>query len=218
MAFYEDTRHPQIKKYVDKRTGAAKYLVRYRTDENKLTMKRGFSTLRDAKTFLSEMEAAKRDGSFVSQSAGRVTVGELAGPWLKHKQAVVSKTYGRTLAGAWTTHVEPRWAGVTVGSIKPSAVRDWVGELSGERSASVVHRAYGMLASILDDAMDDRLLSRNPARGIKLPPKKGAPRRYLSAAEVEAVANEGSGGGHCSSCSPGPGCGGVRRPRCACGT
>lgn len=190
MGFYEATTHPQIKKYEDKRTGKPRYLVRYRTDQNRSTMKRGFGTLRDAKALLVEVEveSAKADGSFVPASAGRVTIEQLGAPWLAHKQAVTSKTYGRTLTGSWETHVRPRWGEVAVSVIRPSAVRDWVGELSTTRSASVVHRAYGILASILDDAVNDRLIARNPARGIKLPPKKSAPRRYLTAAEVDAVA------------------------------
>lgn len=188
MAFYEATTHPQIKRYEDKKTGKNRYLVRYRGEQNRLTMKRGFTTMRDAKSFLSEQEAAKRDGSFVAQSAGRVTVGELAESWFAHKHAVVSKTYGRSLDGAWTSHVGPRWSGRAISGIRTSEVRDWVGELAGARSASVVHRAYGILAGILDDAVEDRLIARNPARGVKLPAKKSAPRRYLDAAEVEAVA------------------------------
>lgn len=188
MAFYEATRHPQIKQYEDKRTGARRYLVRYRTDQNRLTMKRGFTTMRDAKDFLADQESAKRDGTFVPQSAGRVSVEELGVPWLAHKRAVVSKTYGRTLASSWETHVLPRWGEVAIAAIKPTQVRDWVGELSEKRSASVVHRAYGILASILDDAVNDRLLARNPARGVKLPAKTSAPRRYLTAGEVEALA------------------------------
>ena len=188
MGFYEATSHTQIKKYVDKRSGGARYLVRYRSDLQRLTMKRGFTTMRDAKAFLAEQEAAKRDGSFVAQSAGRASVGELAEPWLVHKKAVVSATYARSLDGAWSTHVEPRWADRAIASIRTSEVRDWVGELAGARSASVVHRAYGILAGILDDAVEDRLIPRNPARGVKLPAKKSAPRRYLTADQVEAVA------------------------------
>ena len=60
-------------------------------------MKRRFTTKRDAKAFLVEIESTKADGSFVAQSAGRVTVGELGEKWLEHKRAVVSKTYVRTL-------------------------------------------------------------------------------------------------------------------------
>lgn len=189
MGYYEATTHPQIKKYEDKRTGKARYLVRYRTDQSRLTMKRGFVTMRDAEAFLVEVESAKAEGTFVSASAGRATIEQLGAPWLAHKQAVSSKTYGRTLASSSETHVHPRWGEVAVSAIRPSAVRDWVGELSAVRSASVVHRAYGILASILDDAVDDRLLARNPARGIKLPAKKSAPSRYLAAAEVEALAD-----------------------------
>ncbi|UQN30698.1 tyrosine-type recombinase/integrase [Brachybacterium kimchii] len=188
MPFYTATTHPQVKKYEDRRTGATRYLVRYRTDEHKLTMKRGFRTLRDAKDFLVEQESTKADGSFIAQAAGRVTVGEIARPWLDHKKAVSSKTYGSTLESSWRTHVEERWAEVRISAVKSTAVRDWVAELADEKSASVVIRAYGILAGVLDDAVADRRLARNPARGVALPKKVSAPRRYLEPAEVEVVA------------------------------
>ena len=50
--------------------------------------------------------------------------------------------------------------------------------------------AYSVLARILDDAVKDRMLAANPARGVKLP--KPAPRRnvYLTADQLHALADE----------------------------
>ena len=69
-------------------------------------------------------------------------------------------------------------------------VQAWVSELSSKRGASVVQTAYSVLARILDDAVRDRLLASNPARGVKLP--KRAPRRnvYLTAAQLDQLAVE----------------------------
>ena len=58
--------------------------------------------------------------------------------------------------------------------------------------ATVVLRAYGVLAAILDQAVKDGRLAKNPARGVdNLPrkPKKKAGRRYLTADEVRALAH-----------------------------
>lgn len=189
MAFYEATKHPQIKKYVDKRSGGGRYLVRYRSDQNRLTMKRGFTTMRDAKAFLVDQEAAKAGGRFIAQSSGRVSVGELWDPWIAHKAAVRKRSSVDALRGAWETHVEQRWGDVRVADVRASEVAAWVAELAGKRSASVTIRAHGVLAGLLDAAVKDRLLVANPARGVDLPRKvRKARRRYLSAEEVEAVA------------------------------
>lgn len=48
--------------------------MQYRTDQSRLPMKRGFVTARDAETFLVEVESAKADGAFVSESAGCATI------------------------------------------------------------------------------------------------------------------------------------------------
>jgi integrase len=50
--------------------------------------------------------------------------------------------------------------------------------------------SYQVLARILDDAVSDRMLSSNPARGVKLP--KPSPRRhiYLSADQLQHLADE----------------------------
>ena len=49
-------------------------------------------------------------------------------------------------------------------------------------------RAYGLMAAILDEAVKDRLLASNPARGVKLPRKKPKPRAYLTDAQVWQLA------------------------------
>lgn len=188
MGFYEATTHPQIKRYADKRTGATRYLVRYRTDQDLLTMKRGFGTMRDAKAFLADQETAKATGAFIAQSAGDITIWELAEPWLQHKASVTSRSYAAALDASWRIQVEQRWAHVAVSRVQSTAARDWIAQLAAERSGTTVARAYGILAAILDDAVADRRLARNPARGIRLPRRGSKARRYLTAPEVEALA------------------------------
>ena len=67
--------------------------------------------------------------------------------------------------------------------------------------------SHSVLARILDDAVKDRLLVANVARGVKLP--KPAPRRnvYLTAEQLDALADEAGG--------PLAGAAARRRRRCA---
>lgn len=67
----------------------------------------------------------------------------------------------------------------------------WVAELYAERSASVTLRAVGVLAGILDMAMDDGRIKRNPARGLRnrpRKPKKKVGRSYLTHQQLELLA------------------------------
>lgn len=101
--------------------------------------------------------------------------------------------------------MEPRWASTPVGAIVPSAVEQWVRELGAgtsvtsksdgktvsakdakPRSATVVLRALGVLAGVLDTAVKDGRIPKNVARGAGNLPRKETKkiRRYLTHAEV----------------------------------
>lgn len=60
-----------------------RWRVRYRTPDRRQTGKRGFANKRDARAFAATIEVRKASGDFVSPTAGRVTVDELARAWLE---------------------------------------------------------------------------------------------------------------------------------------
>jgi integrase len=93
---------------------------------------------------------------------------------------------------AWRIHVQPKWGSRQVGSILQSEVKAWVSAHSAKRSPTTVARAYGVLASILDDAVQDNRLNKNPARGdkVKLPRKSSARCAYLTHKQVKLLAAE----------------------------
>jgi integrase len=91
---------------------------------------------------------------------------------------------------AWRVHVQPKWGKRVLGDIRHSEVQAWVSQLSKGKSATVVIRAYGVLAGIIDIAVKDRRLPSNPARGANLPRKNGKERHYLSHAQVQLLADE----------------------------
>lgn len=168
--------------------GGRRYRVRYRTPDRRQTDKRGFTTKRDAERFARTVEVSKDRGEWVDPADARVTVGELAGPWLGGKRGLKPSSY-RPLETSWRVRVAPRWAGVPVSQVRTSEVQTWVSELSAEKSATTVLRAYGVLAGILDAAVKDRRVLVNPARGVEtLPRRTRKPHVYLSHEQVHAIA------------------------------
>lgn len=89
---------------------------------------------------------------------------------------------------AWRVHVLQKWGGMPVSEIRQTAVQSWLSELGAVRSATTVIRVYGVLAGILDEAVSDRRILVNPARGVNLPRKTKKPHVYLSHEQVHDLA------------------------------
>lgn len=167
-------------------------MVRYRKPDGRQTMKRGFRRKMDAEQWAAEnVISAKARGEYIEPSAGNVKVGELATAWMDKKRLAVKPSYMRTLDITWRVHVAPRWAGVAVAAVTREDVQRWVSDMAEGKSASVVLRAHGILAGILDDAVTDRRMHGNVARHVELPrkPKRKEERNYLTAGQLYALAD-----------------------------
>ncbi|WP_378144790.1 tyrosine-type recombinase/integrase [Cnuibacter sp. UC19_7] len=171
-------------------TAAGKrYRVRYRTPDHRQTDKRGFKSKKDAELFAASIEIKKATGEFIDAAAGRVTMTALGADWIATQSHLKPSSF-RPVEIAWRLHVEPRWGSRRVGDIRHSEVQTWVSELtSAGKSATTVLLSYGVLASILDVAVRDRRLPSNPARNVKLPRKLKREHRYLTHAQVIALAD-----------------------------
>ena len=162
-----------------------RYRVRYRRPNGRSTDKSGFRTKRDATLWMSSLEVAKAEGSYISPSAGKATVGELGQAWLA-RQADWKPSYRYTMESTWHTHVLPRWGDYQVAKITRADVQEWIAGLN--RSRSVASRCVTILSSILDDAVTDRLIHSNRAKDLALPRPDKRPRVYLDHQQVEDFA------------------------------
>ncbi|MGA4690713.1 tyrosine-type recombinase/integrase [Rhodococcus sp. AB351] len=185
-------------------TAAGKrYMVRFRTPDRTQSKKRGFKTKRDAERFAATVEVEKMRGEYVPPSLGRITVDELAPDWLTRKQVDVKPSTYNAIDSSWRTHVQPRWGSTRITDIKLGMVERWIADMGRDEldddgrvvtngsGATVVIRAYGVLAGILDDAVKDGRIVKNPARGVENLPRKSKRRhKYLSAEDVAVLAHE----------------------------
>lgn len=176
-----------------------RWRVRYRKPDGTQTDKRGFKTKRDGEIYLATITTSKASGDYIDPARARVTVADLAPTWLDGKKVLKPSAFAQ-LPAAWRLHVEPVWGARTIAGIMPSEVQAWVSGLTVPKpgatkgaSASVALRALGVLAGILDMAVDDKRIPRNPARGLKnLPrkPKRKTGRVYLTHDQLHRLAAE----------------------------
>lgn len=201
---YNKTKHPGIFWY-DTKTKGRRYVVMHRAPGKPHPgPSKPFSTLRDAKAFQHNLEVQKSTGEYVNPALGRITIAELAaGPdgdpasagWLRRKKADTAPSNYRTLESSWRVHVKTRWGTVQIGDqakLNVGTVETWIAEMV-ERGCSptVVIRAYGVLAGVLDSAVKEKRLRTNPVRGVENLPRKTRKRHiYLTSADVAKLAKE----------------------------
>ena len=169
-------------------SGETRYRVRYRKPTGKQTDKRGFRRKADADAFAATVEVSKLKGEFVEAKVGRTTVGVLGSEWLKRQGHLKPATI-QSYETKWRVHVEPRWGSVRLVDIRHTDVQAWVSELAARRPGTV-DIAYHVLCRILADAVTDRKIAFNPARGAKMPPRPPRRKPYLTAQQLQMLVDE----------------------------
>ncbi|MFI6366045.1 tyrosine-type recombinase/integrase [Nocardia sp. NPDC050630] len=165
--------------------------VRYRKPDGKQTDKRGFVRRRDAEQFANTVEVKKMTGEYIAPSLGRLTVAEMGKAWLA-RQVHTKPSWSERVESIWRVHVEPQWGTRQLASITRPEIRDWIAQI--DRAASTVADIHGVLSSILDEAVDERRIPANPAKGVQLPRRQPVDHVYLTHDQVAALANECSKG------------------------
>ena len=177
-----------IKPYFLK-SGAKRYLVRYYTPERDQTMKRGFTTKRDAEDWAAENTVAMNTGEWRPDSAGKTTVAQAAEEWLKiKKSSVAPKTHAGY--GDAVRHLK------TVGKLGKKRLRDvtasgvetWLADLGETVSPKTVRNSYGVLNQVMKRAVRDKQIVANPCTGVELPKVQAREVVVVPVEDVEKIA------------------------------
>ena len=174
-----------IKKY-DTAKGHS-WRVQYRSPDGKSRTKQGFRTKAEAQSWADKNAVSIHDNDWINPRAGKVTVGTLGKRWLSTRTHLKPSTY-RVVDQHWRVHVKPRWSSTPVSAVRHSSVQEWVSSI--KRSPTVVRGAYSCLSQIMDMAVADGAIRKNPCVGVAMP-KKTRPRKvYLTAAQLRELADE----------------------------
>jgi integrase len=128
-----------------------------------------FATKTDADVWLTMKEAEIRQGDWIDPDAGNVRFGAYSGQWMQDR---ILKTRTRELYdGLLRNHLLPTFANVALADITLASIRRWrknrldAGPLAARPFGPVtVAKAYRLLHAIMETAVDDGLIRRNPAR------------------------------------------------------
>ncbi|MFC8644125.1 tyrosine-type recombinase/integrase [[Kitasatospora] papulosa] len=147
-----------------------------------------FDTKRDAEVWLSQIEADLTRGDWQDPDAGAVNFKEYALQWVDERglSATTDELYRRLLR----LHLLPTFEGLDLDEITAPRVRTWRTErLACTGAATTVAKAYRLLKAIMETAVDDELIRRNPCRIRGAGKESSAERQIATVGQVDALAD-----------------------------
>ena len=170
-------------------TNAGTWQVRYRDPVGR-ERARNFTRKTDATRFARSVETDKLRGDWHDPRLARQTFAEWADEWFDHATHLKPKTrddYRRTME----IHVLPALASAQVGNLDRPAMRRFVGDLvNGGAGPSTIYAAVKVARLILGVALDAGAIKANPATGLRLPRPGRTEMQFLTAGQVETLAEE----------------------------
>jgi integrase len=120
-----------------------------------------FLTKTDAERWLNAAETDIGRGAWVDPSAGETTIRQWSTIWMANRPDLKIRT--RELYD-WLLekYVLPQLGDVALGKLTPSLVRSWHAEISRAGSPTPVRQSYSLLRAMLNTAVADEILLRNP--------------------------------------------------------
>ena len=152
---------------------------------------RYFARKVDAQQWLDSVATSVQTGTYVHPKAGQATVGEYAAIWLTRQVHLKASTRSRYSAIV-RVHIEQEFGTTPLAKLDRSAVSAWIVDLLDDGIAGpTVRHIHRVLYMILNSAIDDAKIARNPAARIKLPRDRSRDKRFLTHDEVQRLAAAG---------------------------
>ncbi|NMM83118.1 site-specific integrase [Rhodococcus sp. SRB_17] len=145
-----------------------RWRARY-VDDRGIEHAKGFERKVDAQNWLNAATTALGTGTHVAPRDAQLTVQEWCDQWILgyavHRDSTVKQ--GRT----HIAQIVAEFGTMQLAAVRPSAVKAWTSKLKTDKFAdSYVYALHSRLAQIMDDAVHDGLLGRNPCSRRTSPP------------------------------------------------
>lgn len=139
----------------------------------------------DADALAAKMESELTSGAYRAPEVGRIKFSEAAETWFAAQSSPRDTTRG-IYRSALDVHVLPRWGETRVDRIRRDDIATWLNSLSV--GASQRRQVHGVLSRVLEWCVPDRIPA-NPAKSVPLAKRPEGRKVYLTAEQVEALAD-----------------------------
>ena len=122
-----------------------------------------FERKSEAERWWQDQEQRSRLGTYVDPRAGKLLLKDLAELVLTEREPSLENQTRDKRRSLWKNQLAPYLGDLPIGSIQHATVRAWVATASQRWHPETVRPALRLLKEILDVALEDDLLVRNPA-------------------------------------------------------
>jgi integrase len=179
---------------IDRRDNG-RYRARYEGPDGRWHS-RTFDRKIEAQRWLTDQLARLNHGDWVDPTAGRVAFDAYASVWLEGKARIKAKTR-EGYRSLLRSRIVPTFGSVRLADIDRAFVGSWIRAMTEQGlSPSRIRQAHQCLGAILEHAVDDGLIGRNPARRAELPRLDPPHHRFLTAEQVSQLAGAMPGHQH----------------------
>jgi integrase len=146
-----------------------------------------FDRKREAERWLADRQAAKLRGDLISPEAQALTFRQLVDDWQLGWDGRLQPRSMDRYEQVLRAHLLPEFGGEMAHQITAVAVQRFV---NGLRVApGTVRKIHSVLSACFTEGLRLGTVRTNPAKGVRLPRVKAAEMTFLTAAEVELLAN-----------------------------
>jgi integrase len=181
----------QIRKRGKRRDGSTKWEARY-WDRNAPGERhqKMFRTKGEAQDWLTQQQNAQLTGTHIAPRLADKTFREVADAWRETHLTLEPKTrlgYEQVLSN----HLLPELGRSKISAITTARVQEYVARLHRDgRQPGTIRNIYAVLRNALNTAVRLHLIAVNPCTGVKLPRSPREPMLFLTAEEVNVLADE----------------------------
>ncbi|MBV9024444.1 MAG: site-specific integrase [Streptomycetaceae bacterium] len=147
-----------------------RWQVRYRDPQGEQRAQ-NFERRVEAEALAATIDADLRRGTYIDPNAGKIALEDYAQQWVAGTTA--GPTTVERYEGVIRNHITPHLGRHSLRSLnQPSVIQGWLRKLQdADLGASTIGSLHDVLSGILDAAVDDGLMPRNPCRAasVKLP-------------------------------------------------
>ena len=141
--------------------GKPVYDVRYR-GSNGQQFKKTFQTNREAKVFEADQRQSQTNRTWINPNNSKLTFRTYSTSWLKSRLNLRVRTV-ELYQGLLAHQILPYFKDIEIGKLSTGSIRNWYANLLNTGLAqSTVAKAYRLLRTILNSAIEDNLIKVNP--------------------------------------------------------
>ncbi len=158
----------------------------------KTTIESGYPTKTAAKKAMTILEADRLTGEYIDPRGGRVLLQDWVATWWPAHEAGLGANSRKSEGGRVRNHVLPLLGEYRLDELEPLVIKGWVSQmLAGDEelereplAPKTIRNVHGVLYSILQGAVENRLIRKNPCYRSGLPRIEHQEQRYLDEAEI----------------------------------